>query len=531
MKYLLNFLKTNAVILLSALAFTVLYNGAFFNHFNQIYTSFNLSFFISIGIVLFAVTALALSLLCYRKTTKPVLILLFIIAAFTAYYMNTYDIIVDKTMIQNIVQTNVKEATDLFTWKMVGYFLVLGALPAFIISRVNLPKSTFKAALGNKIKIILLLLLIIVSQAATFSKNYSSFFREHKIVRFYANPITPVYSAIQFGIQSHTDGSPQEITPLGEDAKKSASDTDRHLTILVVGETARADHFSLNGYSKPTNPLLEKEQVVSLKNLSSCGTSTAVSVPCMFSGLGRENYSEKKFNASENLLDVLNRAGVQVLWRDNNSDSKGVMTRLGAFYQDYKDPKINTICDVECRDEGMLVGLQEFIDQNKNRDITIVLHPMGSHGPAYYNRYPKAFEKFTPACQTNLLEKCSVEEIANAFDNTILYTDYFLSKVIVLLKPNASHFQTAMIYMADHGESLGENGVYLHGMPYSIAPVAQKHPASIIWLGDGFKGLSFEALKQKADEPLSHDYLFSTILGLNKIETKIYDPKMDFLRP
>lgn len=531
MKRIFYLSKTNLIVIAAALAFTLFYNWSFFNHFNQAYSSFNLPFFISVGIVLFALTALILSLLCYRFTLKPVLVLMFVIAAFTAYYMNTYDVVVDKTMIQNVVQTNVKEATDLFTWKMVGYFVVLGLLPAIVISRLKLPKTSFKAALGNKLKLILLLLIIIGSQAALFSKNYSSFFREHKIVRFYANPITPVYSAVQFVINSHTDSTPQVVAPLGEDAKKSANDTDRHLTILVVGETARADHFSLNGYAKQTNPLLEKEQVVSLRQVSSCGTSTAVSVPCMFSGLGRENYSEKKFNASENLLDVLNRAGVQVLWRDNNSDSKGVMTRLMNNYQDFKEPKLNTVCDVECRDEGMLVGLQDYIDQHKTGDITIVLHPMGSHGPAYYNRYPKAFEKFTPACQTNLLEKCSVEEISNAFDNTILYTDYFLSKVIALLKPNAKNFQTAMVYMADHGESLGENGVYLHGMPYAVAPDAQKHPASIIWLGNGFKALSFEQLKQKADLPLSHDYLFSTMLGLNKIETQVYDPKMDFLKP
>ncbi|AXF85423.1 putative phosphatidylethanolamine transferase Mcr-1 [Ephemeroptericola cinctiostellae] len=529
MNRFLQFLKTNATVLTAALGFTLFYNWSFFNHFNQAYSTFSLPFFISIGIMLFSATALVLSLICYRRTTKPILMLLFIIAAFCAYYMNTYDIIVDKTMIQNVVQTNVNEAKDLFTWKMVGYALVLGVLPAWIVSRVHLPKTTFKAAFSNKFKLIALLLILMASQAFGFSKNYSSFFREHKLVRFYANPITPVYSAIQFAIKSNTDSAPKVVTPLGEDAKKSATDSDRHLTILVVGETARADHFSLNGYAKDTNPLLAKEQVVSLHNLSSCGTSTAVSVPCMFSGLGRANYDEKKFNASENLLDVLNRAGVSVLWRDNNSDSKGVATRL--TYQDYKDPKINTICDTECRDEGLLVGLQDYIDQHKTGDITIVLHQMGSHGPAYYSRYTKAFEKFTPACQTNLLEKCSVEEISNAFDNTIVATDYFLSKVIALLKPNAKNFQTAMVYMSDHGESLGENGVYLHGMPYAIAPEAQKHPASIIWLGDGFKALTFDQLKQKADAPLSHDNLFSTLLGLNKIETKLYDPKMDFLKP
>lgn len=529
MSTFLNFLKSHSIILKTALLFTCLYNWAFFKHFNQAYPLIeNKLFFSSICVVLFCVTAIVLAVLCYRSTTKIILGLLFIIGAFCAYYMNTYDIVIDQTMIQNVVQTSVKEASDLFTWQMVGYALVLGVLPTIVIFRTQMPRLPFKKTFFGKFKLIGLLLLIAGTQIFALSKNYASFFRENKIIRMYVNPIAPVQSAFSYAFKNKQNTT-AAVAAMGEDARKSPNDTDRHLTILVVGETARADHFSLNGYAQKTNPLLEKEQVVSLHNFTSCGTSTAVSVPCMFSGLGRESYSEAKFNASENLLDVLHHGGVNVLWRDNNSDSKGVAIRLD--YQDYKDAKTNTICDIECRDEGMLVGLQSYIDQHKTGDITIVLHQMGSHGPAYYNRYPKAFEIFTPTCQTNLLEKCSVTEINNTFDNTIAYTDYFLSKVIATLKPNAKTFQTSMVYMSDHGESLGENGVYLHGAPYFAAPAAQTHPAAIIWLGEGFKSISFDALKAKADTPFSHDNLFSTMLGLNKIETSLYNQKMDILKP
>jgi lipid A ethanolaminephosphotransferase len=244
----------------------------------------------------------------------------------------------------------------------------------------------------------------------------------------------------------------------------------------------------------------------------------------MFSSLGRSDYSHTQGKNMSNVLDILNHAGVEVLWRDNNSSSKGVANRV--IYQDFKTSNNNHICDVECRDVGMLDGLQDYISTHKNQDILIVLHMMGSHGPAYYKRYPKAFEKFTPTCKTNQFSKCTNEMINNAYDNTIVYTDYFLSQVIALLKKNQTH-QSAMLYMSDHGESLGEKGLYLHGMPYFIAPKEQTHVASIAWFDKQF---STEVTKGKKDLALSHDGLFHTLLGLFDVRTKVYEQKLDFIR-
>jgi len=310
------------------------------------------------------------------------------------------------------------------------------------------------------------------------------------------------------------------------DAKIPATDTDRELIILVVGEAARADRFSLNSYAKETNPLLKKEGVINFPNMYSCDTSTATSVPCMFSIFGREQYSDKKTKTTENLLDVLRHAGIHILWRDNNSDSKGVA--LNVTYENFKDPKNNPVCDVECRDEGMLSGLQEYISRQKTGDILIVLHQMGNHGPAYYKRYPESFERFKPVCKTSQLEKCTHEEISNAYDNAILYTDYFLSKVIGLLKNNDKQFETAMVYMSDHGESLGESGLYLHGLPYFMAPDAQKHIGAVMWFGEGFH-LDKQALRDKSTKAYSHDHLFHTILGLMEVKTSAYDKQKDII--
>jgi lipid A ethanolaminephosphotransferase len=246
----------------------------------------------------------------------------------------------------------------------------------------------------------------------------------------------------------------------------------------------------------------------------------------MFSVFGRNGYSSQKARETENLLDVLSRAGVNVLWRENNSSSKGVAGRVA--YEDFQTSKTNPLCDVECRDEGMLSGLQDYIDRTGRGDILIVLHQKGNHGPAYYKRYPTEFEKFTPVCNSNRLEDCTTDQIENAYANAVLYTDYFLSRVIDLLKRNSNAFETAMVYMSDHGESLGENGLYLHGLPYFMAPDSQKHVAAVMWFGESFK-IDKAALKAKANAPYSHDNLFHTMLGLMEVQTTVYDKKLDIL--
>jgi lipid A ethanolaminephosphotransferase len=247
----------------------------------------------------------------------------------------------------------------------------------------------------------------------------------------------------------------------------------------------------------------------------------------MFSLIGMDKFDTKKGAVQENLLDVLTHAGVNVLWLDNNSDSKDVALRVP--YQSYKSPDINPVCDPECRDVGMLSALQKHIDTHPTGDIFIVLHQMGNHGPAYFKRYPPEFEKFKPACQSADLGQCSREEIGNAYDNAILYTDFFLGKVIDLLKNNDKKFETALLYVSDHGESLGENGVYLHGLPPAIAPDAQLHVPAIMWLGSGFSDVDFPALRRKRDARFTHDNLAHTVLGVMEVGTSIYRPEMDML--
>lgn len=510
-----------------SLFFILFYNYTFFTNSINTYPliSENYGFLFSLVLVLFSFTALVFTLISSKYTTKPILILTVLISSMTAYFMDTYHVVVDENMIRNTLQTDMKESMDLLSIKQVLYFIFLGILPAYAIFKIPITYKRMQSALWDKLKQILLLVILMTVSIFIFSKHYTSFVREHKPLRYSANPLYWMYSIGKYVDKTFNSG-PIIVKPIGLDAKiiKENNDTLPKLVILVVGEAARADHFSLNGYNRETNPLLKKEDILNFSNVSSCGTSTAVSVPCMFSIYDKESYSYKKGISTENVLDVLKHTNqVSLLWRDNNSDSKGVALRIP--YEYYKSPVNNPVCqDGECRDEGMLIGLPEYIKVQKNKDILIVLHQMGNHGPAYYKRYPKAYETFTPVCKTNQLEKCTKAEIANAYDNAIRYTDSFLEKTIALLKHYNTTHQTALLYMSDHGESLGEKGIYLHGLPYVVAPDAQTHIGALVWVDNTYRA-SFG--KIDTSKHYSQDNLFHTLLGLFNVETEVYDKKLD----
>jgi len=518
-------LTQSKLIILTSIFLLVFDNYSFFINVFKIYppVGLNLVYIFSLSILVISLNIFLLSLVSSKYTTKPILIIVLLVSSLTNYFMNSYNVIIDEEMIRNIIQTDLKESLDLFSFKLLLYFIFLGVIPSYLVYKTKIKYNNFLTELKSKIITIFLSLLISIIIILSFSKFYTSFFREHKPLRYYTNPIYWIYS-IGYYINETLNKAPVTIKKIGLDAKVIRQTKKHKLIIMVVGEAARADHFSLNGYEKETNPNLKKQNIINFSNFYSCGTSTAYSVPCMFSPLKKDEYSYDKFIRIENVIDVLNRAKISILWVDNNSDPKGVMDRFS--YIDYKNFK----CNGECRDIGMLQFLPKFITQNKNKDIFIVLHQMGNHGPAYYKRYPKNFEKFKPVCKTNQLEKCSKESIKNAYDNALLYTDYFLNQVIEFLKKYQKEFEVGLFYVADHGESLGEHGIYLHGLPYFMAPQAQKHVGAIMWFGKGFSGINLEKLKNNKNNFYSHDFIFSTLLGLFDVNSKVYEKKFDLTK-
>ncbi len=485
-------------------------------------------FFVSLFLTLTALFVLLLSAFCHRVLVKPVLIVVLMLSAVLSYYAHAYGTVFDAQMIANAFATDNAEAGDLLTLKMVLWIGILGVLPAIAVARANLTFPNWKVETIARLKQAVIAAAVVLVSGAAFSGHYAALMRFHREATSNVIPAFAMLSAVRMATRAMPSSTPIQRVAVGTDAVHPSTDRHHELIIMVVGETVRADHWGLNGYARDTTPNLRRENVLNFPDFWSCGTSTAISVPCMFSNMGHTNFDKSTAAVTDNALDILSRAGVNVLWRDNNSSSKGVATRVP--YEDYRNATKNKICeDGECRDIGMLDGLQDYIDRQKG-DILIVLHQKGNHGPAYYKRYPKEFERFTPVCATSDLGSCTSEQIANTYDNAILYTDFFLSKVIELLKSNDHKFETAMFYLSDHGESLGEYGVYLHGAPYALAPEAQRHVPAVMWFGEGIKqDIKVATLQERSRRKWSQDNVFATIVGFFELDTSAYASNQDIL--
>lgn len=504
-------------------------NHALFEHLLKLYpwSAHNAGFIISISLFFTFSITLWLMLLSHGRSARWVLALILLSAAWAAYYMDEFGVIIDHVMLDNAAKTDAREVMGLLSWGFFIKMLLLGVIPAWGMLKYVPARYFQRDSLMTRLKQIALLIVGMILVIMPCSADYATFIREHKMVRMYANPTFFHYSLVKWSSKKLFTRSITGLQKTAVDAVNVGETQHHELIIMVVGETARFDRFSLNGYARETNPRLSKEDVISFKQVSSCGTSTGVSVPCMFSLLTRKQYDEEKALHMENALDVLNHQGVKVLWRDNNSDSKGVALRVP--YEDFRSPAHNPVCDDnECRDIGMLSGLDKFVADNKDHDILIVLHQMGNHGPEYYRRYPDAFKKFTPICKTGRLSECTQQEVDNSYDNAILYTDYFLSEVIQFLKKYDDQRETAMLYVADHGESLGEHGIYLHAAPYMIAPQEQTHVPSILWVGRHFD-YQLAQIKPYENYLLSHDDVFCTLLTAYELKSEVCHAEFGWL--
>jgi len=491
-----------------------------------------LAFDLSFAVFLWAAFTLLLTLVSFRPLLKPVLVLLFLFSAAAAYFMDSYGIAIDTEMMQNVVETNPAEATALLSPRLFAYLLLLGVVPAVLAACWPVVYRRWLPGLVNKVLVGIGCLVLVAVSVGSFYSTYAPIFRKQDELTHFINPTNYVYASTRLIKQRFAIKENVVVQKIGEDAVLNNAALQRpkkQLMIFVVGETARADHFSLNGYGRETNPELAKLDVLNYTKVHSCGTSTAVSVPCMFSMFPRKDYSDKKGKTYEGLLDVLQRAGVSVLWLENNSDCKGTCLRV-PHHDIAKDQKSAFCNGSNCLDESLLVGLQDYVNTLKDNAI-IVLHSDGSHGPEYYDRYPADKERFTPVCHTNQLGSCTTDQLVNVYDNTILYTDHFLAQVVDFLKHNQDKYDTSMVYISDHGESLGENGMYLHAAPYAIAPEAQIHVPMVMWFGNdtlASEGIDRGCLAGKRDQPdLSQDYMFHSVLGLFGVQTGVYQPALD----
>jgi lipid A ethanolaminephosphotransferase len=488
----------------------------------------------AVSAALTGVYLVAALLVCTRFTAKPVLSIFLVTSAAATYYIDRYAVYLDPTMVRNVLATNYQEASELLGWRMAAYVLAFGVAPALLVWWPRLRRRRLGPALAVRAGWIVGAVAVATISLLLVFSDFASLMRNHKEVRYLITPGNVVVSLASnaWGRGERARGPKVAV---GEDARLAAAWHTRPrpiLFVLVVGETARARDFSIDGYSRPTNPGLAQRDIVNFPRASSCGTATEVSLPCMFSAIGRANYDEERILSHESLLHVLHRAGFQVLWRDNQSGCKGVCSGLPAQQMPTSGPA--GLCGGgHCFDEVLLQGLDAIARDTKG-NLFVVLHELGSHGPAYFKRYPPAFRRFTPACESEDLRTCSREEIVNAYDNSILYTDHVLSALIDLLAREQATHDTAMVYMSDHGESLGEGGLYLHGVPYAIAPEVQTHVPLVMWLSPAFRrdfGVDEACLRRRAEQPASHDNLFHSLLGVLDVQTSAYQRPLDLFAP
>jgi lipid A ethanolaminephosphotransferase len=496
-------------------------------------------FRLAFGGMVAAATAAVLALFAWRLTVKPAITLFLVVGAVAAYFMGSYGVVMDPTMMINVIQTDPGEASDLMSWQLLASVLLLAAIPAIWFWRVPIKPRRLRRQFRWNLLGVAGGLAVGLALVFAMSADFASTMRNHRSLRYLINPLSTFYSLVKV-TKTHAAAPKTPPVAIGLDARVAARAPSSRppLLLLVVGETARADHFSLNGYARDTNRELEKLGVASFV-ATSCGTSTAASVPCMFSHLGRDAF-ESKSEDHENLLDVLQRAGLAVLWLDNQSGCKGVCARVPTARTDVPPPGMplpDSLCkNGECLDEALLYGLDARLAalpaERRAKGIVLVMHQMGSHGPAYWARSPADRKPFGPECTNNALQECDTAAIVNAYDNSIAYSDYFLAKAVAWLGKQESKFDPALLYVSDHGESLGENHLYLHGLPYAMAPDVQKRVPMIVWLArqtEARTGTTMACLREQRDASLSHDNLFHTVLGMAGVQATEYRADLDLM--
>lgn len=522
------------VALATSLYFSVTCNAAFWRQFAAMGGFDQPGGMATAASLFIATTALTTALLClvtWRWNAKPLLATLVVATTLAAYFMDHYGAYFDPEMVRNVLQTDRREAMELAGMALATSMLCHALPPLAILAWLDLTPAPGRRGWTIRGASVLAATLLAAVAIAVSFQGIATVMRNHPDLR---HLITPGNYLVSLARVATSDDRGRSREPVGLDARVAPAGTARRprLLVIVVGETVRAQNWGLNGYPRQTTPQLARlHNVVNFSDVTACGSSTAVSVPCMFSAFGRHAYDADRIRHSDSLLHVLDHAGIATDWRDNQGGCKRVCE--GLPFESYVGSQDATLCDAErCLDEILLQGLERRIGDTP-RDMVVVLHQIGNHGPAYFRRYPRRMAHFEPACATSELARCTRAQIVNAYDNATLYTDDFLARTIHVLAAQDSH-DAAMLYVSDHGESLGEHGLYLHGMPHAIAPDTQTRVPMTLWLSPRLvedRGIDLACMEQVATQPASHDNLFHSVLGLMQVRTTAYDRALDVFAP
>lgn len=479
-------------------------------------------------LIVVAIHYLLFALPSTRHTIKPWLFVLALGSVAATWYMQHYAVYFDAAMLRNVLHTEYAEASELVGLRVLLLLGVAAAVTVLLLRKVTLAPRSWRRALLLRAGSLLLAVAVAALGAALAAQDLASLLRNQHALRYLVTPANLIVAAVRV-LGSDAAQAARTRTPVGEDARLAAGRQGQRprLLVLVVGETVRAQNWGLNGYARQTTPALAGLDVINFPDVSACGSSTEVSLPCMFSAVGRRDYDEDRIRGQQSLLHVLDHAGVEVAWIDNQTGCKGVCEGL----QEERIPgdADPALCDGgHCLDAILLDRLAARLAAPP-RDSVLVLHPLGNHGPSYFRRYPPDFARFQPTCTSDELGNCPTEAITNSYDNAVLYTDHVLARMIDLLSTQRER-DVALLYVSDHGESLGERGLWLHGVPWTIAPAEQTRVPMLLWLSEGLRqsaGLDLACLRRRAALPHSHDHLFHSVLGLMGVETAVHEAALD----
>ena len=528
------------ITFLIALYFVVVVNipvyAAFFDIFSEL-EHVKIGFIISIPIFFLAAFNFLFNLFSWPWLTKPFFAILILVSAAVSYASFNYGILLDSDMIANIVETDSSEAGSYLSLYSVAWIVGMGVIPALIILFAPISKPTSWVSLIFKKMVSMVASVVVIGLVVLlFYQDYASVGRNNSYLKQLIIPTQLLYSIGKYTNKTYLS-TPLVYKELGLDAKQTpeslaVAKSKPTLMVFVLGETARAENYELNGYPRPTNQYTKSFDMISFQDVSSCGTATAVSVPCMFSSLTRDDFDRQVADNQDNFLDILQRAEIDLLWIENDGGDKKVAKNIPKINVDRN--RVDEVCDGKtCFDAVMLEDFEHRIDSMSGNRM-LFTHIIGSHGPTYYKRYPKAMGQFQPDCQRSDIENCSVEQIVNTYDNTILYTDFIMAQIIERLEKLKDKYNTALFYISDHGESLGENGMFLHGFPYSLAPSEQTRVPMMLWMSEGFeeaKSLDRNCMQDHAQtKTYSQDNLFHSMLGIMDVKTQDYEADLDLFK-
>lgn len=491
---------------------------------NNLLPTLILALAVSVSVFFLSMSIIALLGLLPRLIFKGLMILLTLLGATSLVVWLYYGIAMTPDMVRNFLAADFHEASGYWSWSLALNFILITLPGLLLINRLRSsrrPESKLKR-LGICVVTLLCGVFVLFIQLQPFS----ALMRGDKSLRYLFAPVNIVYSTSSTLLR---DQNPEKAQKVIVDASPKAIFTSGKPTLFVVliGETARSANWQLANYEKATNPELSKLNIVNIPKVQACGTSTDVSLPCMLSRVGRRDYDRKRILTEESLPSLLKRAGFSVTWVDNQSGCKGTCDGVRVT-KPTPDP---LYCHAgTCMDGVFNRSIDEAFNALKTQNHTVLfLHMMGSHGPAYYKRSTESEKVFGKECTDPTFKSCSKESIRAAYDSSIRYTDRVVAELIRKLQ-NRADINTALIYLSDHGESLGENGLYLHGAPYYIAPDEQKIVPMVMWFSEPFKKnytIDTRVIEENSHKPVTHDHLYHTILGLLNVRSSTYDSQWD----